>query len=93
MDCKNQKKWEILFSAFYQPARYLAVKELSHTDTLTGAVLQRKVEQYGDMTYFSFKIENNVHGGDLLKSNINNPEEYYGRLEYLSFKKCRKILS
>ncbi len=77
---------DFVFSAFYQPISYLALNELKPLDTLTRTALESKVKEYGDMDYFSFKIQNTKSQGELLKIALRSESDYYARLEYLSFK-------
>ena len=92
--CENQTNGLIqtkevgnfLFSAFYKPLNYLAIKEFKTTDSINKKLFDASVKEYGDLTYFSFKIQNTSEQGELLKMNISSDNEYYGRLEYMAFK-------
>jgi hypothetical protein len=74
------------FSAFYKPANYLALRELPASQDVDPKAFSQKLEEYGDLTYFTFKIENPKAGEELLKVNAASANEYYGRLEYMAFK-------
>ncbi len=76
---------DFVFSVFYQPVPYLALKELKST-TPDKAAMASKQEEYGPMSYFAFKIENTRWRDELMKLNLKSENEYYARLEYMSFK-------
>ncbi len=47
--------------------------------------MAKKLEELGDMEYFSFRIKSLTESKELLKVKLNNEGEYYGRIEYFSF--------
>ncbi len=74
------------FSAFYKPANYLAISELKNDSIISEKKINEKINDYGSLTYFSFKIENTKQQDELIKINLDSESDYYGRLEYFSFK-------
>lgn len=83
---KEKEIGDFIFSAFYQPKNYLALKEFKSEVSLSKKDIESKVAEYGDLTYFSFRIQNLKDQADLLKTDLENEAHYFSRLEYLSFK-------
>mgnify|MGYP000356640914 CR=1 FL=1 len=77
---------DFTFSAFYQPHDYLAIKELNKGESVNSKEFEEKIKEYGEMTYCSFRLENSKTNGELLKTDLSSDQQYYGRLEYMSFK-------
>ncbi len=92
--CENQENelkqskqiGDFTFSAFYQPLDYLAIKELNKEELMNSKNFSEKVKEYGEMTYCSFRMENSKANSELLKTDLSSDQQYYGRLEYMSFK-------
>jgi hypothetical protein len=74
------------FSAFMTPVDYLALKELKQDELPDAKKVAAGKKEYEGLTYFSFRIENTKQQDELLKINLSSDNEYYGRLEYFSFK-------
>lgn len=72
------------YSCFYKEAGYLAIKEWSN-DSLKNDI-KEKIKEYEGMQYFSYKIQSLSSQDELLKIGISSEDEYYSRIEYLSFK-------
>ena len=76
---------DLTFSVFYKPVEYLVLKDLEADSTLKSKFPKRQ-KQYDGMDYFSFRIKSNTTDGELLRMSIKDENEYYARLEYISFK-------
>lgn len=72
------------FSTFFRPVDYQVVKELGQS-TISKETLKEKRAEMADLQYFTFRIGLVNGNGDVLKENINEPQEYQSRIEYFSF--------
>ena len=72
------------FSALYKPYEYLTIMEHKN-EKISGKILKEGIKEYEGMQYFTFKITSNNQQKELLKVGIREDQEYYSRLEYLSF--------
>ncbi len=80
----RKKIGDFTFAIFYKPLAYLALSELNK-DSTTETNLQKKIKEYEGLQYFSFRISAEKQQKELLKVNLKSDEEYYSRIEYLSF--------
>lgn len=81
---KEYTKSGYLFKAYYRPSSYLALKELADVN-ISDKLLDSVNNEYDGSYYFDIKIFNSENPNeDALKSFLNNEQEYYARMEYLS---------
>lgn len=73
------------YTAFYKPTEYIALTELD-VESADKNAIESKIAELGDMEYFSFRIKSLKETTELLKVNLESQEQYYSRLEYISFK-------
>lgn len=83
---KTKEIGDFKFAAFMTPIDYLALKELKKGEAADPEKITAGKKEYGDLTYFSFRIENIKQQDELLKIGLSADNDYYGRLEYYSFK-------
>jgi len=81
---KTKEISELKYNLSYIPTESMAYLEL-RTEEYDNAKLKKAMEHYADMTYFSFKIENQNGGGELLKHDLNSVQQYDWRVKYISF--------
>jgi hypothetical protein len=87
-DKKNGLKVEKMIGEFtymfqYKPAEYVAIMDIKK-DNIKKPELDKKMEEYNAFQYYNFRISTEA-GGELLKKNVVNENDYYGRIQYFSF--------
>jgi hypothetical protein len=68
---------DVQYAVLYKPSDYMRIRE-----THSGANIK---EEKGDLEYFSLHYSLSDTSGDLLKKDITTPEEYYERVNYMSY--------
>ncbi len=72
------------FSAQYRPYEYIIGTELKK-EVITKDELEKGIREINQLQYFTFKINADDAGMELLKVNLKSPGEYNYRVEYCSF--------
>jgi hypothetical protein len=80
---------EFTYSAQYKPLAYVALLELK-SDTVSEAVLKQKMEEFSGLQYFTLQISADSQQ-ELLKKNLTETNDYYGRIQYFSFDMQRDL--
>jgi len=73
---------EITYELKYLPVSYMLLTNQEYSDEKQ---FQKDLKDNDNSHYFSLKISRSDYSGDPLKSGISSENEYYGRVEYLSF--------
>lgn len=74
---------EFTYTLQYKPLEYVALMELKK-DAVGGLELNKKIEEYDGLQYYTFRISTESRM-ELLKKNLKETNEYYGRIQYFSF--------
>lgn len=75
---------ELIFSLQYKPHLYLAIKELGNN--ASDSAVKAYMESISDMQYYTFRIQSEKEGEELLKHGISNHTEYDMRVQYCAFR-------
>ncbi len=67
-------------SLLYKPVEYMVINE-NKNEQLTAALMEKGIKEYGNMQYYTLRIESQ-EGGELLKVGITDESQYAQRLEY-----------
>lgn len=81
---KTKEISEFNYNIMYMPMQTMAYLEL-RTEQYDEAKFQKACEHYMDMTYFNLKIELPNGSGELLKYQLQSPQQYDNRIKYMSF--------
>lgn len=82
---KEKQISDFTFSLFYKPLEYQALVGLKNQHPAK-ADFDREMSEIKDMQYFTFKIEVANFNQELLKYNLESPEQYEQRVNYFAFK-------
>lgn len=82
---KEKQIADFTFSLFYKPLEYQALAGLKNPEPAK-ADFDREMGEIKDMQYFTFKIEVANFNQELLKYNLESPEQYEQRVNYFAFK-------
>lgn len=74
---------EFTYLLQYKPFEYVALMELKK-ETVGSLELNKKIEEYDGLQYYTFRISTDSRM-ELLKKNLNEANDYYGRIQYFSF--------
>jgi hypothetical protein len=82
----SQKKTinDFVFEAEYQPHLIIALKNKSGLDT-TNKSIKCMVQDYSNLHYVTFSIENKKFKSELLRYELSSAQEYSDRITYYSF--------
>lgn len=75
---------ELNYQLSYLPSESMAFLEL-RTEEYDYEKFKKTAANYKEMTYFNFKIELSGGSGELLKYQLNSPQQYESRVKYISF--------
>jgi hypothetical protein len=75
---------DMAYKLSYLPTEAMAYLEL-RTEEYTAEKFQKTCKSYNQMTYFKFRIEALGGNGELLKYNLQSPQQYDYRVKYTSF--------
>ncbi|MBI2968480.1 MAG: hypothetical protein HYY40_11810 [Bacteroidetes bacterium] len=73
----------IRFTLQFKPLEYIILKENGNPDAGKEEII-KEMEQMKDMQYYTFTISADDHLSDILKYNLNDPADYYFRLNYFA---------
>lgn len=79
----EKKIGEFTYMFQYKPTDYVVAMDLK-MDSISKAIFQKKGDEYSGLQYFNFRISTES-GGELLKKNVADERDYYGRIQYFSF--------
>ncbi len=68
------------FSALYKPIEYIVLMQTKN-DLITKETIAEESKNFEGMQYYTFQIVSK-DGKELMASNIQSEQQYYGRLEY-----------
>lgn len=74
---------EFTYTLQYKPTEYVALMELKK-DSVRSLELNKKMEEYDGLQYYTFRISTDSRM-ELLKKNLKEGNDYYGRIQYFSF--------
>lgn len=74
---------DLVFQLQYCPTEYLVVKELN-TQKIPQAFIDKKIKENNGLLFFKLRIKTGS-GADVLHYNIASDEDYYHRIDYLSY--------
>lgn len=81
---------EMTYHLSYMPKECMAYMELQNK-SYSKEELQKALGYYNAMTYFNFRIELKEGQGELLKHDLNSPQQYNDRINYVSFEMQKDI--
>lgn len=81
---KSKEISEMKYHLSYIPKECMAYLELKD-EAYTPEQFNKTLESYKTMTYFNFRIELKDGKGELLKYDLNSPQQYTERINYVSF--------
>ncbi len=74
----------ICYELVYMPNEYIVCQE-TKSNTLNDSLLYSRLSELKGMQYFKLRISLVNEFGDLLKYNLNSPDQYTERIKYASF--------
>ncbi len=80
---------EFTYMFQYKPTDYVAIMDLKK-DSIKKEELTSKTEEYSGLQYCNFRISTESQG-ELLKKNVVNESDYYGRIQYFSFDMQKEV--
>lgn len=75
---------ELSYQLQYCPAEYLLIKEYKTFD-VSQKLLDAKINTKDSMLNFQLRIQNTAGNGDVLNTGSPSKEDYYNRIEFLSY--------
>lgn len=81
---KEKQIGDLSFQLQYCPLEYLLMKEFKTTHLSHKIIDQRKKEN-DSLLYFRLRIKGKDQNGDVINYKISSNEDYYTRLDYLSY--------
>ena len=79
----EKKIGEITFTLQYKPLEYVALLDL-HKEQLNKQELEKKMDEYSSLQYFTFQISADTQQ-ELLKKDVKGADDYANRINYFSF--------
>lgn len=74
---------EFTYMFQYKPTDYVVIMDIKK-DSIGKSELQKKTEEYNGLQYFNFRMSTES-GGELLKKNVVDENDYNSRIQYFSF--------
>ncbi|MEY4573766.1 MAG: hypothetical protein RLZ10_3072 [Bacteroidota bacterium] len=87
---KEQIVGSFVFSALYKPHEYIICME-ERNENLADTTLKRKVAEIEEMEYYDLKIELTNGKNEILKYELESPQQYTNRVNYYAFGMQRDI--
>ena len=78
----KKKIGDFIFEIQYKPVGYIALKEASAENNITGNNIEKKEKELSGMYYFTFQINSADEKTPMLKYKLKQHDEFYGRVNY-----------
>lgn len=86
----NKQVGDLIFILQYKPVDYVVLQEVKDPD-ISREVYEKTSDNFKGMQYFTFRIKTSQGNMSPLKYNLSAQEEYFGRVEYFSFRMQQDI--
>jgi hypothetical protein len=89
---KVERSWDhYKLTLQYEPLEYVTLKDIGKLE-VTAAEFNKKKKEFGNYQYYLLTIKDTLGNEELLKSDLNDKNEYYSRVEYFSFEMQKDLL-